>query len=103
MQHVVSLEARPSAINQTVDDLLAGGEVCAPVKLEFFVNLLRVRATVHIDDQRISLDLTEVRGKIQADLGLIFPIVDWDVQVGDLWQTLHGKVRRELGVVNQSQ
>ena len=103
MQHVISLEARPSAIDQTVDDLLAGGEVCAPVKLEFLVNLLRVRAAVHIDDQGISLALTEVWGKIQADLGLIFPIVDWDVQVGDLWQTLHGKVRRELGVVNQSQ
>ena len=103
MQHVVSLEARPSAIDQTVDDLLAGGEVCAPVKLESVVNLLRVRAAVHVDDQRISLAFTEVRGKIQADLGLVFSIVDWDVQVGDLWQTLRRKIRRELCVVNQSQ
>ena len=103
MQHVVSFEARPSAINQTIDDLLAGGEVCAPVKLESVVNLLRVRAAVHVDDQRISLALTEVRGKVQADLGLVFPIVDWNVQIGDLWQTLRGKIRREFGVVNQSQ
>ena len=62
MQHVVSLEARPSAIDQTVDDLLAGGEVCAPVKLESVVNLLRVRAAVHVDDERISLLFPEVRG-----------------------------------------
>ena len=103
MQHVISLEARPSAVNQTVDDFLAGGEVGAPVKLESVVDLLRVRAAIDVDDQGISFALTEVWGKIQANLSLVFPIVDWNIQVGDLGQALCGKIRGELCVVNQCQ
>ena len=101
MQHIVSLEARSSAINQTVNDLLAGGEVGAPVKLEPVVDLLGVGAAVHVYNKGISLAFTEVRGKIETNLGLIFPIGDWDVQVGDLGQRLSGQISRELGVVNQ--
>ena len=103
MQHIVSLEARSSAINQTVNDLLAGGEVGAPVKLEPVVDLLGVGAAVHVYNKRISLAFTEVRGKIETNLGLIFPIGDWDVQVGDLGQRLRGQISGELGVVNQCQ
>ena len=103
MQHIVSLEARSSAINQTVNDLLAGGEVGAPVKLEPVVDLLGVGAAVHVYNKGISLAFTEVRGKIETNLGLIFPIGDWDVQVGHLGQRLSGKISGELGVVNQCQ
>ena len=103
MQHIVSLEARSSAINQTVNDLLAGGEVGAPVKLEPVVDLLGVGAAVHVYNKGISLAFTEVRGKIETNLGLIFPIGDWDVQVGDLGQRLRGQISGELGVVNQCQ
>lgn len=103
MQHVVSFKSRPSSVNQTVDDFLAGGEVCAPVKLESVVDLLGVRATVDVDYKRISLAFTEIRGKIQADLSLVFPIVDWNVQVGNLRQALRRKIRGELCIIDQCQ
>ena len=101
MKHIVSFEARPSAVNEAVDDALAGGEVGAPVKLEPVVDLLGVGAAVHVYNKGISLAFTEVRGKIETNLGLILPIGDWDVQVGDLGQRLSGQISRELGVVNQ--
>ena len=68
MKHIISFEPRPSAVNEAVDDALAGGEVGAPVQLEAVVDLLGVGAAVHVDDQRVPLALAEVRGQIEPDL-----------------------------------
>ena len=69
MQHIISFEPRASAVNEAVDDALAGGEVGAPVQLEAVVDLLGVGAAVHVDDQRVPLALAEVWGQIEPDLG----------------------------------
>ena len=68
MKHIVSFEPRPSAVNEAVDDALAGGEVGAPVQLEAVVDLLGVGAAVHVDHQRVPLALTEVGRQIQSHL-----------------------------------
>ena len=84
MQHVVPLEPGAAPVDQAVDHplattqstqspnsrgLLPGGEVGAPVQLESVVDLLGVRAAVHVDDQRVSLTLAEVGREVEPNLG----------------------------------
>jgi len=99
VEHVVTFKSRPSPVDEPVDDTLAGGEVGAPVQLEPVVDLLGVGAAVDVDDQRVPLALAEVGRKIKTDLGLVLPVVDRDVEVGDLGQGLAGEVPGQLGVV----
>ena len=66
--YLLTFESGASAVNEPVDDALAGGEVSPPVQLEPVVHLLGVGAAVHVDHQRVPLALTEVRGQIQPDL-----------------------------------
>ena len=63
-----TFKSRSSAVDLSVDDALAGGEVSAPVQLESVVHLLGVGTAVDVDDQRVPLALAEVGGQIETDL-----------------------------------
>jgi len=52
--------------------------------------LLRVRASVDVDEQGILVPFIEVVRKVKPDFGIVLSSVDLDVQVGDLGEILFG-------------